>query len=213
MNPNRKVQPTVFNGFTLILTLILVIVAAAFLSTQTGQNTLKDTLPKSTDFTKITKPTPINTTANFLTYRAENFEIQYPAGYLIDEMENSTTKLQIYAATPGKLAQVFQVMEYENTNTNDATTDVLSAIKQTNDVYNQPTQTEQVNTHKQKYTLISTSTKVLDQPDVLNEQMHLNWAIYQCQDLVYLIQTAIPQSQSKDKTTAQYVIDSFTCTQ
>ena len=64
--------------------------------------------------TKSAKPTLPNTTNTFLTYRNENFTVQYPAGYLIDEIENTTTQLRIYAALDGKLAQVFEIINYEN---------------------------------------------------------------------------------------------------
>lgn len=216
VNPNRKVQPTIFNGFIVLITIIAIIAAAILLATTNTKDAFSQ-LPAGDDFKKIAKPTMPNTTNTFLTYRNENFTVQYPAGYLIDEIENTTTQLRIYAALDGKLAQVFEIINYENAGYTQTIDAIVQELKQNTDVYNNPTQTTQTNHKGKEYTLISTTTKIIDEPTLENEPLKLNWAIYQCgrneDATTYAVQTAIPQSQNKDSTTAQFIIDSFQCTQ
>lgn len=207
---NGKVRPTIFNGFIIIATIIALIAIAALILTSQENKEAASSLLQISNFKKIASPTMPNSTSQFLTYSNEKFTIQYPAGYRIDEVENNSVKLRIYAVESGKLAQVIEVTEYDYT-PSEAAKEATQLTKTEKEIFQKPTQTQKQNFAGKKYTLITTTTTQVNEEQVTQEPLLLNWAFYQCKETTLAVQTAIPQSQTKDAALTQFIINSFNC--
>ncbi len=202
-----------WQGFFIVLTLIVLLLLTVWLFAFNGSGRFSQSSVTSMIFPSSAS-VPVNETYQFIVYRNERygFTLEYPVGFIAEEAELELEVFNAYAALPGQVPEVIQVIVDNSTTASSEFSDLLASAREVGE----STSKVFTNSKGKEVRQITTRTILPVVPDFSSETATVYQALFDCTDsraraYTALLIVSIPQSLQQDLPVAEYVVNSFTC--